>query len=152
MIRKIFASIVGFLFISATVHANVENGSDENDVMLTGHDAVAYFAENKPVLGSADFTAVHNGAIYRFSSASNRDIFKADPAKYAPMYGGYCSFGTSIGKKFDVDGKSFKVVDGKLYVNKNVDVGNHWSKDIAGNIKNAEGYWPKIKSIAPDKL
>jgi len=151
MISKIL-TLVSVLFFSASVFAGVENGTDENDVMLAGHDAVAYFSENKPVLGSPDYTTSYQGAIYRFSSAINRDVFNADPEKYAPMYGGYCAFGTSIGKKFHVDGKSFKVVDGKLYVNKNISVGNHWSKDIPGNIKNAEGYWPKIKTVAPEAL
>ena len=151
MIRQAFIFLV-FLFLPLASFASVENGSDENDVILAGHDAVAYFTESKAVLGSANFTASYNGAIYRFSSSSNRDLFKSNPSKFAPMYGGYCSFGTSIGKKVLVDGKSFKVIGGKLYVNKNRDVGIYWSRDIVGNIKSAETYWPIIKSIAASKL
>ncbi|MFQ3243442.1 MAG: YHS domain-containing protein [Arenicella sp.] len=53
-------------------------------MILAGHDAVAYFTKNAAVEGKANFTAVHNDAIYRFSSAANRDTFKANRDKYAP--------------------------------------------------------------------
>ena len=142
---------VALLLASATF-AGVETETDDNDVILAGHDAVAYFTENRPVLGKAEFTAVHDGAIYRFSTAANRDTFKADPARYAPAYGGYCALGTSFGKKFEVDGKAFKVVDGQLYVNKNLQVYETWVKDVPGNIEKADGHWPKIKDVAAEAL
>jgi YHS domain-containing protein len=56
-----------------------------------GHDPVAYFSEGKPVAGSASITHQWNGVTWRFASEKNRDAFKADPAKYAPQYGGYCA-------------------------------------------------------------
>ena len=109
-------------FSTALSQANVATSTDSNDVILAGHDAVAYFTEGKPVVGSAEFTAQHDGAVYRFASAANRDRFQADPDKYAPAYGGYCALGTSFGKKFEVDGKAFEIVEGRLYVNKNLSV------------------------------
>ena len=121
-------------------------------VILAGHDAVAYFTENKPVLGSKDYTAVHNGAIYRFANASNRDQFVQNPEKYAPVYGGYCAYGTALGKKFDVDGKAFKIEDGRLYVNKNLKVYDIWKKDIPSNIAKADQHWPRIEHLSPESL
>lgn len=140
------------LAASTVAAAGVETATDANDVILAGHDAVAYFTENKPVVGSERFTAQHDGAVYRFASAANRDQFRANPAKYAPAYGGYCAFGTSLGKKFDVDGKAFKIVEDRLYVNKNLDVLQTWKKDIPGNIVKAEGQWPQISEVAPGDL
>lgn len=141
------------ILVAATVSlADVTTGTDENDVILAGHDAVAYFTDNKPVLGSPELTAAYNGAIYRFGSAENRDLFRSDPARYAPVYGGYCAYGTSVGKKFLVDGKAFKVVDGKLYVNMNLKIYETWSKDIPGNIVKADGNWPQIRDIPADQL
>ena len=49
--------------------AGTETATDANDVILAGHDAVAYFTENKPVLGSEKYTAEYDGAVYRFASA-----------------------------------------------------------------------------------
>jgi YHS domain-containing protein len=140
------------LLITTNAFAGVDTETDANEVILAGHDAVAYFTENKPVLGSADYTAIYNGAIYRFASAENRDTFKASPAKYAPAYGGYCALGTSFGKKFEVDGKAFRIVDSQLYVNKNLEVYETWKKDIPGNIDKADGFWPGIKDVAADAL
>ena len=140
------------LIAGALGHAGVATSTDANDVILAGHDAVAYFTQSKPVLGSAEFTAQHDGAVYRFASATNRDRFQADPDKYAPAYGGYCALGTSFGKKFEVDGKAFEIVEGRLYVNKNLSVYKTWKKDIPNNIVKAEGHWPTIKDIPADDL
>lgn len=125
---------------------------DANGVILAGYDAVAYFTQNAAVEGKAKFTAVHNDAIYRFSSAANRDTFSANPGKYAPQYGGFCAYGAALGKKFDIDGKAFEVVDGKLYVNKNLDVYETWVEDKAENIVEANKQWTTIENIAADDL
>jgi len=141
------------LWIAASVaFAGVETSTDSNDVILAGHDAVAYFTEGKPVEGSAKYTAQYDGAVYRFASADNRDTFQANPEKYAPAYGGFCALGASFGKKFEVDGKAFQVVEGRLYVNKNLNVYKTWKKDIPGNIVKSEGNWPTIKHVAAADL
>ncbi|MEM8815415.1 MAG: YHS domain-containing (seleno)protein [Pseudomonadota bacterium] len=132
--------------------ADVATATDDNDVILAGHDAVAYFTDGKPVLGSAEYSAQYDGAIYRFASAENRDRFRANPAKYAPAYGGYCALGTAFGKKFLVDGKAFEIVEGRLYVNKNLDVYETWRKAIPANIVKAEGNWPTIKDVPAGRL
>ena len=106
---------------------------------------VAYFTENSAVKGSAEYTAVHNDAIYYFSSKKNRELFNKDAAKYAPQYGGFCAYGTTFGKKLEIDGRAFEVVDGKLYVNKSLNVYETWSEEKAENIQSANALWPTIK-------
>lgn len=140
------------LLLSALAHAGVDTETDANDVILAGHDAVAYFTQNQPVVGSSEFTAQYAGAVYRFASAKNRDLFRANPAKYAPAYGGYCALGTSFGKKFKVDGKAFEIVEGRLYVNKNLAVYESWRKAIPANIVKAEGHWPQIQHVPAQNL
>ena len=76
---SIAAGILG-LTIASISFAGVDTETDSNDVILAGYDAVAYFTEGKPVEGDAKYTAVYNDAIYRFSSADNRDTFREDPA------------------------------------------------------------------------
>ena len=135
-----------------TTWAGFDTETDQNDVILAGFDAVAYQTAGKPVPGKAQYTATYNNAVYRFSSASNRDKFRANPGKYAPAYGGYCAYGMSFGKKFSVDGKAFEVVNGILYVNKNLAVYETWREDIPGNIQKADTQWPRVKNIDPAKL
>ena len=145
-------AVVAALLVTSFAWAGVETSTDRNGVILNGYDAVAYFTEGSPVKGNSKFSVVHDGATYRFSSAANRDLFKANPAKYTPAYGGYCAYGASLGKKFAVNGRAFEVVDGTLYVNKNESVYSTWSKDKPGNISKANGQWPRIRSIAAGDL
>ena len=145
-------AVVSTLLATLSVWGGVETATNDNDVILAGHDAVAYFTQGKPTLGSERFTAQHDGAVYRFASADNRDLFRANPKKYAPAYGGYCALGTSFGKKFEVDGQAFEIVEGRLYVNKNLTVYKTWKKDIPNNIVKAEGQWPVIQSVPANLL
>ncbi len=83
-------------------------------------------------------------ATWRFNSDSNRLLFEADPAKYAPQYGGYCSWAVSRGYTAKGDPLAWTVVDGKLYLNYNLDVKNNWKKNIAVNIAKANANWPNV--------
>ena len=117
-----------------------------------GHDVVAYFTDGAPTLGSAELAHVFDGATYRFASQANLDAFKADPAKFAPAYGGFCAYGVAVGKKFDGDPRFWRVVDGRLYLNLNADIQATWLEDVPGNIVEAEANWAEIRSIAVDDL
>ena len=118
----------------------------DDGVILRGFDAVAYQIDHKAVQGSANFTATRDGAIYYFASAANRDAFKADPAKYAPAYGGYCAMGVAVGKKLDGDPAAFTVANGRLYLNVSDKVRSMWSKDIAGNEAKAVKSWSSVQA------
>ena len=115
---------------------------------MHGHDVVAYFTGGAPRLGTAAFAHVFDGATYRFASQANLDAFKADPAKYAPAYGGFCAYGVEVGKKFDGDPRFWEVVDGRLYLNLNRDSQAKWLEDVPGNLTDANANWAAIRSVA----
>ena len=119
---------------------------------LRGYDPVAYFTDGKPVIGTATYTAIHNGATYRFATEENLKAFSANPEHYVPQYGGYCAFGVAVGAKFDGDPELWKIVDDKLYLNLNPDIQEQWEKDVAGHITKAGTNWPVIKDKAPADL
>lgn len=143
---------LGLAFGSVAMAADRDMNADSNDVAIHGYDPVAYFSKGQPVQGSAEFTATYKNAIYEFSTAENRDSFRADPAKYAPQFGGHCAMGVALNKKLDVDPTAWRIVDGKLYLNLNKDVQAKWLQDVSGNLKTANHVWPKIKNTAADKL
>lgn len=116
-----------------------------------GYDVVSFFS-GKPTAGLEKFEVAIDGATYRFDSEAHLDAFKANPAKYEPAYGGFCAFGTALGKKFDGDPRYWKVVNDKLYLNLNGDIQAKWSSDIAGNIQKADTNWPRIRSSAVGSL
>src|SRR6266480_2119099 len=87
---------------------------DKNGVAIQGYDPVAFFTDNKPVMGKPEFPSRHNGALYYFVSKEHRELFKGDPAKYEPVFGGYCAYGVSKGKLLEVDVEAFQIVNGRL--------------------------------------
>jgi YHS domain-containing protein len=111
---------------------------------IRGYDPVAYFTAGKPVKGSPQFTLQWNGATWHFASAANRDAFRAEPAKYAPQYGGYCAYGAAQGYAVQTDPAAWRIVDGKLYLNYNAAVQSRWVQDIPGYIKAADKNWPHV--------
>ena len=117
----------------------------QNGVAADGHDTVAYFTEGKAVKGDAKFQHTWNGAKWNFSSAANRDLFAANPEKYAPQYGGFCAYGVASGYKPKVVGEAWHIHEGKLYLNYSLDIRTRWRTDIPGHIAKAEANWPKIK-------
>ena len=116
----------------------------KSNLALSGYDAVSYFKDGKPMAGKPEFSYKWMDATLRFSSAENRDAFKAEPEKYAPQYGGYCAFGTSQGHLVPGDPQAWKVVDDRLYLNYNKDVQKFWLQDIPGNIQKADENYPKL--------
>lgn len=121
---------------------------EREGVAIGGYDPVAYFTEMKPVKGTAKFHAEHQGSTFYFSSAAHRDMFLANPAKYAPQYGGYCAFGMAKGYKASIDPAAFTVVGDKLYLNYNGTVRALWVLDIQGYVKKADQNWPEVRKTA----
>ena len=114
-------------------------GYDPSGVAIRGYDTVAYFTEGKPVEGSDDFTADWEGATWRFASQEHLDLFEADPAKYAPQYGGYCAYGVAQDSLVKIEPDLWTIVDGKLYLNYDDDIQEKWERDISGFIETADG-------------
>jgi YHS domain-containing protein len=139
--------IAGGLFASLAGAAQ----ADTNTVAVGGYDAVSY-QDGHPVRGAGTIMHVYNGATYLFATEENLNKFKANPAKYAPQYGGYCAFGASVGKKFVGDPTVWKVVDGKLYLNLSAEVAGIWLKDVPGNIVKADKEWTRIADVPAGDL
>ena len=116
----------------------------DSGLAIRGADPVAYFTEGAAVPGSAEYEYEWNGATWRFSSASNKQMFKDNPEAFAPQYGGYCAKAMSEGNVASVDPRAWKIVDGKLYLNYSDEVQAQWLADVPGNIEKAEAFWPSV--------
>jgi len=113
---------------------------------------VAYFTDGKPVPGVSDFEYVWHDARWRFASAAHRDLFVANPERYAPQYDGYCAMGASLdkgaGHKDTVDPNAWAIVDGKLYLTHTTRSLARWQQNAAENIKRADDQWSTVKNQA----
>lgn len=117
----------------------------EKNVAIQGYDPVAYFKQGKAVKGKKEITAEFNGAIYYFSSESNKALFLKNPLQYEPQFGGFCAYGVSEGHESPIKPEAFTIVDNKLYLNYNLKVKEIWSKDRAARIEKATINWQKIQ-------
>jgi YHS domain-containing protein len=115
-----------------------------SNVAIRGYDPVAYFTQGRPTQGQAAFKTTWQGAEFRFASAANRDAFVANPARYAPRYGGYCAWAVSQGYTAGVDPNAWRIVDGRLYLNYNREIQTRWERDMAGHIAAADRNWPSV--------
>jgi hypothetical protein len=114
------------------------------NLAIEGYDAVAFFTDGKAVEGRADYTTEWQDANWRFASAQHRDLFEADPAHYAPQYGGYCAFAVAKGKTVGIDPEAWQIVDDKLYLQYSKKVQKQWQEDIPGFIAQADENWPRL--------
>jgi YHS domain-containing protein len=142
--RSLIATFLVAALWSGTSGAAGHVNTDAHGLALKGYDPVAYFTQNRPVKGSAEFSLRHDGATYRFVSASHRALFASDPGKYLPQYGGYCAHGVALGRKADIDPAAFTVVDGRLYLNFDADIDRIWRRDMAGFVTAADSRWPSL--------
>ena len=112
--------------------------SSRTDTAINGYDTVAYFTVGKPVKGLDNLSLEWMGAKWKFSTQANLDLFKANPEKYAPQYGGYCAYGVAQDALVKVEPEQFTVRDGKLYLNYDAEVQSKWRKDPEGYIRTAD--------------
>ena len=114
-LQQIFLAFFVILLPSAASFAQ-SNPSEPLRVVLKGHDPVAYFTVGRPVKGIPEFKYDWDGERYLFANAGNRDKFAANPERYAPQFGGYCTGSMSRGVRNEGHPEAWVIVDGRLYV------------------------------------
>ena len=115
------------------------------DVAIKGYDTVAYFTRDAAVEGSAEFSHRWLGATWHFASAEHRDLFAADPVKYAPQYGGHCADGVSFGTiTTNIDPKAWRIIAGKLYLNYDPGAADGLEQNPTKVVSSAK-YWPEVR-------
>ena len=142
--QTLLKGIVLSILLSQQIFAATPPIFSTEEGAIEGYDPVAYFTEAEPVKGLDSFQFKWQGAIFKFSSVDNLALFKDNPEKYAPQYGGYCAYAMSEGATANTVPEAWSIVDGKLYLNFSRGVRALWSKDIPGRIAKADANWPDI--------
>jgi YHS domain-containing protein len=142
MKKSILILFVGFL--SATTFAQTAKHINlKSNVAIQGYDPVAYFEINKSTEGNKEIKSKYNGAIYYFSSESNKALFLKNPSQYEPQFGGFCAYGMSEGYEAPIQPDAFTIVENKLYLNYNLKVKETWLKERDVRIEKAIVNWNK---------
>jgi YHS domain-containing protein len=111
---------------------------------ILGYDPVAYFTIGTPAKGNPRFKTNYDGANYYFVSAEHKALFEANPAKYAPAYGGYCGYAASINRLSPISPEWFQIEDGKLILQHNKKAFDLFNKELKANTMKADQNWPRL--------
>ena len=143
--KKLVPFILLTIFSAVQMNAQQKQVFTKNNIAVNGYDVVAYFTDSNAIKGTEEHTVSWKDAKWLFASAEHASLFKANPEKYVPQYGGYCAFGCSRGYKAKTDPDAWTIVNGKLYLNYNAAVKNTWSRDMENYIKKSDAAWLLIK-------
>lgn len=147
--------LVAIVFVLASITMFSQNNAKritqfnlDNKVAIQGYDPVAYFKQNKAIKGKDDFKASYMGVTYKFSSATNKDVFIKNPTVFEPQFGGWCAFAMGdSGDKVKINPETFKIIDEKLYLFYNAFFNNtlkRWNEDEINLKAKAENNWKRI--------
>ncbi len=143
-----YLTVVMLLFLSACGHRYaVMPNSDGQDVMLLGHDPVAYFTQGQPLRGDPKIQASHDGVVFYFANEENQQLFSQAPDKYFPQYGGFCASGAAFALKLGSDPTEFVIRDGRIFFFGDVLGKSAWMIDPAWNVEKADQVWPASRPV-----
>jgi YHS domain-containing protein len=81
--------IIALTMVPSQLWAKSSINTNWRGLALKGYDPVAYFTLGKPMEGKKEFEYKWQDATWRFANEAHLNLFKSDPEKYAPQYGGY---------------------------------------------------------------
>ena len=122
-------------------------------IALGGYDVVSYFTENKAAPGKEKFSFKYRDRKWLFSSSNHLELFKNNPEKYIPAYGGYCAWAAGERNRlYPGDPNIFLIYKNKLYMNNNPAVHKKWLLDKDSLIKKADEFWKTTDGSITSKL
>ena len=140
---KQFAAVLALAVTAITAQAE-----ETAQPALGGYCPVCYIAAGKAEPGKPEYSVEHEGKTYLFVSEEAIAAFKKDPSKFLPAYDGWCAYGMTFGKKFEADPTVFKVVDGRLFLNKDAEIGKLFAVGTEAHITKADSEWKKLEMDA----
>ena len=142
-IRGTFLFALGPTIVTAARLASAE----QLPLAVKGYDPVAYFTIGMPTRGLPDIEYEWDEHRYRFSRPEHRELFKADPLRFAPQFGEFCAMALALGERDEANPEYWLISDGKLYIfGKPPPLGPVlFQQDLAGNIAKSNQNRPLIE-------
>lgn len=156
IVRQLLAVMIWLWAGVCAAGTAINTAGSPDGIAISGFDTVAFFTQQRAVVGKPEFSTEWAGATWRFSSAEHLALFKANPEKYALQYGGHCAWCVSEGCICGRPANGlFEVLEGRLYLfpdgNKGRANGTRnawWTKGggPAKRIPNSDRHWPALKA------
>jgi len=113
-------------------------------LLIRGYDTTAYFQKRQPARGDRANVVEWNGGTWRFATAREAELFRANPTAYAPQFGAYCTGGLSQGHVVNGNPTIWRMHGNKLYLFYAEAGGRRFDQDPAGTIAAARAYARKV--------
>ena len=137
----VVALLTAALFAAGCASNRVIAEGPHRNLMLKGHDPVAYFTMGKPVPGKVEIALAHDGLDYRFVSEEHRRMFVANPERFVPKYGGFCSQGAAYAVMFGGEPENFQIINDRLHIYGDAGAMKAWNSSPQKHLEYAEHYW-----------
>lgn len=126
--------------------AFAQSGQSTARLGLKGYDPVAYFILGAATPGVATYELVWDGVRYRFANAQHRELFRANPDKYAPQFGGQCAMNMANGNRRESDPTIWTISNGRLYIFASAAGSERFRQDAEANASRAASNWQTLKN------
>lgn len=121
----------------------------QSGLALRGYDPVAYRIQGRAVAGDPAYEIVHEGAVWRFVSAANREAFRDAPDIYAPAFSGFDASAIALGRAVETDPRQFAIIGSRLFLFRTPENRRSFERDTA-LLHKADDNWSRVaRSIAP---
>lgn len=115
-------------------------------VALDGYDPVAYFTSAKAHKADGSYSYSYENLTWNFETNDNLESFKADPAKYIPVFGGFCAYALADEELVYSDPRFWHIHNGQVYLFSSEDDLKEWFRDMDTMIVKAQAYWDILKN------
>jgi hypothetical protein len=113
------------------------HAAEKAPLAIKGYDPVAYFTDGKPTRGLPEYEYEWDEHRYRFFRAEHRELFKADPVRYAPQFANFCAMSLAQREIVEADPENWLIREGKLYLFGKSVGPDLFQKDLAANVARA---------------
>jgi hypothetical protein len=118
---------------------------------IKGYDPVAYFTLQRATPGQPQFEYSWDEHVWRFASAEHRELFKADPVRYAPQFANFCAVALARGEVREANPEYWLISEGKLYLFGKSYGPDVFRKELRQNIERARQNRQLLKAQEPGR-
>jgi hypothetical protein len=137
LFRRRVLRLVLLAAASAVAHSVPSVAADPAPLAIKGYDPVAYFTLGAAVRGLPQIEYAWDEHRYRFSRPEHRELFKADPVRYAPQFADLCAMALTRGEIVEANPEYWLISEGKLYIFGKPAGPQLFAQDLARNVTKA---------------
>lgn len=115
---------------------------------MDGYDTTAYWRARKALIGRSQHSVVWRDVPWHFEMEIDIARFRADPARYARQFGGFCTRAMSFDRIVNADPEVWRIRSGRLYLFALPVGGKKVDESPDQMIAQAQVAWDKLSELA----